>query len=70
MYKDRPKNNKKGYRFKLSLTQEQKQAKAERKAENRAEREAYREETTFLERVSDAAVWAVENAKYAAEYET
>ena len=29
MYKDRPKNNKKGYRFKLSLTQEQKQAKAE-----------------------------------------
>ena len=29
MYKDKPKNNKKGYRFKLSLTQEQKQAKAE-----------------------------------------
>jgi len=29
MYKDRPKNNKKGYRFKLSLTQEQKQAKTE-----------------------------------------
>lgn len=29
MYRDRPKHNKKGYRFKLSLTQEQKQAKAE-----------------------------------------
>ena len=29
MYKDKPKNNKKGYRFKLSLTQEQKLAKAE-----------------------------------------
>ena len=29
MYKDKPKNNKKGYRFKLSLTQEQKKAKAE-----------------------------------------
>ena len=29
MYKDKPKNNKKGYRFKLSLTQEQKSAKAE-----------------------------------------
>lgn len=28
MYNDRPKNNKKGYRFNLSLTQEQKQAKA------------------------------------------
>ena len=29
MYKDKPKNIKKGYRFKLSLTQEQKLAKAE-----------------------------------------